>query len=645
MNSIRPTHQSDVASAADSTSSDASAYAPDDNTSLDPATELAEQNVSLVLQVADLEQALGQAHVIIRRQENTINELRARLERLEGGESRQTQTDEQSDELQAVPSNVQLVSLNELSALLSRIVGVTGPILLKRICANCHLGDNTSTLPIDALPDLLDELVPAALRLCRDEAARTALEEEISNFATGQRTATPLVEATSAATIHPEPTMPTFDSPAPVQPAPAQPAPAQPAPTQPAPAQPASLQPAPAQPAPTQPAPAQPAPAQPAPAQPAPPAQPATAKPPAAEPPQAPAKPPLINTFIPNTIIHSGNFERDMHLVERMVGHKNMSGSTDSERLLNKVLWSPISLGRNERLCFHPAAQQAIDKSLVNHSLDQDLDLFVTWLNCVVLPRASSSFTDPLERFNSLVAHSAQLTTSCSPLTRVTNELNTHFFHFPSLEVLFFDDKPLTVGVSLPSPRIAISTNLMHIPLAQATFLIARQLFAIMRHHQEQKNALQHILSGDQELPDLGAVLLKRMVSLVIERGVMLPPDLLGETSSLWGDEDLETISELLQRCYEATDFPQFQYIAELISNPFPLRQVMDLEADRLALKLSNLMDASLAITRIVAGKRLTQFCEQEGMRVAFEANYRESAYLQQRLKTFWVSYLLNENN
>lgn len=309
-----------------------------------------------------------------------------------------------------------------------------------------------------------------------------------------------------------------------------------------------------------------------------------------------------------------------------------------------KMTWKPDQISERDRACTRPKQINKLSQSIIRSSVDFDLDQIVEWLNYLVMPKRINTYV-PEAKLAELSNINTRQDSEVQDLLNVVGALNKRIFRKDRLKIHFFDGPCMYLSYSkAKEPHLYFNNKIVaNFNLAQQTFFAARALFSLQRGYFELETALQSITEQPEYDPLVfGSTLLKRSLSLALEKSIAIPNNLAEEIQNAWSIESSQELLSLVDRCYKATKFAQFSYIKELLSTATPFQQSMNIEGDAFTLKFCNIYDASLAIVKLLNGCELAKQYATEGFNELFSDRSMPQTYLQQRLSNLWLSYYIN---
>ena len=346
------------------------------------------------------------------------------------------------------------------------------------------------------------------------------------------------------------------------------------------------------------------------------------------------------DTYTPNRILSNkltAEFEEAFQSV--------LSGSQAQFRdpivdLISKMTWNPGQIEERQRNYAKPKQLNKVSPTLIRSSSDPELDQIVTWLNYYVLSTPTTSY-NPAGVIDQLQDVQQRQEPEFKTFVEALETLNKRIARKDRLE-LNFCTGPYPYFCHSQGKRSLVYANmelLKALNPAQQTFLATRCLLSLQRNYCALLQSVESVRQQeDYDTIEFGTTQLKRTVSSALERS-NLPSDLLSEVQSSWSLSTKEELYELIDRCYQASDYVQFTYVKEFVANPYPFRHNVNLEGDTFALKFCNIFDASLAIATLLSGPERAQHFAQEGFSELFLGQKGPQTYLQQRIKNLWLSY------
>lgn len=266
------------------------------------------------------------------------------------------------------------------------------------------------------------------------------------------------------------------------------------------------------------------------------------------------------------------------------------------------AIWEPVKIASADREYFRPE-EAAIASSFPKKAENPYLLKVQDWLESLAVNETLRPNSVPV------IIEDGEIPDS-DKLFKIITKINQSLFKIQKLQIRKANAQYQTQASDFDGiPGIAVNTGITDLTEIQQLFVIYRELFAASRR----RYRIPYILTNAENLCEVGADLLKRTVTSVIENGNELPPDILGEASSLWGEETPEELCELAKKCCEVSDNLNFQFIAEMMT-PHPWKTACDTESDLFALLMTNFFDAGLAIVYEMAGAKLYHQCAEEGL-------------------------------
>lgn len=608
--------------------------------------------------IADLQRQLANAEDMAQRHKQALATFKQRyLERAVSGEM---------PSVSAVSAPAQNDSFEKLRRILEKTLGITGKVVLERTCKSKAIDSSKAhELSFAALAELIADLRKVAERLCRDAATRDTLDAKLDELlstaqANGKSSHTTAnSEATADELANTSPSRPQYSNDAKPELPESEPslaagqpeasavqefatndpkvvaAPVETSNLEPTAALPAEVQ---AQSIETETAPAQ--------AQTSLESTPSEENEPIAEfvdeqtlDSNEPSE--LVDTAIPNKHMHSELWPVASEQLNKILAkpQDHLTNIQDPTAVLNQAMWDFGKLVAQQRPWAKADTIEKMSGQLVSDAIDDDLAKAVTWLKHLASWRGLETTSGANEQLDSLVI--TENSAGAKAATGLAKVINATLTQIADLNIKFTKGGSLVGHQCHPTPVLYLDSELLQMPAPQQVFVIAHELLSLQLYHQDTLFAVEQLLQSEDSAAALATNLIKRVVSTAIEQGHQFLPDVLGETSSLWGEETIDELADLLQRCYDCSHFLEFRYIQELITAPKPFVQSMNLEADIFALKLCNVADASLAIIHQLLGPEVAAECAKRGLQLAWNQAATEQNSVRQRLRNLWCYYLL----
>lgn len=273
-----------------------------------------------------------------------------------------------------------------------------------------------------------------------------------------------------------------------------------------------------------------------------------------------------------------------------------------AQQFVYHAIWEPVKIASADREYFRPE-EAAIALSFPKKAENPNLLKVQDWLESLAVNETLKPNSVPIAIDDGEIPE-------YDKLFKIITKINQALFKIQKLQIRMTASGYQTQASEFDSnPGIAVNTDITCLPDIQQLFIIYRELFSASRR----RYRIPYILTNAENLCEVGADLLKRTVTSVIENGNELPPEILGEASSLWGEETPEELCELAKKCCEVSDNMNFQFIAEMMTS-HPWKTACDTESDLFALLMTNFFDAGLATVFETAGVELYNQCLEEGL-------------------------------
>jgi hypothetical protein len=266
-------------------------------------------------------------------------------------------------------------------------------------------------------------------------------------------------------------------------------------------------------------------------------------------------------------------------------------------------------------------------------TLDPTLQGALDFLLEEAMPRSGLTITLPSPDFAAWQADSSEPSAQ-NPSAQMARRVAQRIFGMDGLQVRMASGGFLAVASRAPEPILLLHQDLEAASSAEVRYLVARELFALHRRHVELSAAVRQ-LDGRAR-----ARLVRRAAAFLIENGAELSPQLLGDTSALWGNEPPERIGALLDEMHRTSPREELRILKEFLIGQEPFKALMEWEADRFAVRLCGPGSASAALVREVAGPAQRNECAHVGFQVLFQPPRPEQRGLRLRLQRIWAGYL-----
>jgi len=249
------------------------------------------------------------------------------------------------------------------------------------------------------------------------------------------------------------------------------------------------------------------------------------------------------------------------------------------------------------------------------------------------MPRSGLTIALPSPEFVAWQADSSEASAQ-DPSAQLARRMAERIFGMDDLQVRTASSGLLAVASRTPDPVLLLHRDLEAASSGEVRYLVARELFALHRRHVELSAAV-HQLDGRAR-----ARLIRRAAAFLIECGAELSPQLLGDTSALWGSEPPERMGALLEEMHRTSPREELQILKEFLIGQAPFRTLMEWEADRFAVRISGPGSASAALVREVAGPAQRNECARAGFQALWQPPQTEMRCLRLRLQRIWAGYL-----
>ncbi len=326
-----------------------------------------------------------------------------------------------------------------------------------------------------------------------------------------------------------------------------------------------------------------------------------------------------------------------------------LPGQVDPANQLRALLEAPTAESARERAILAllreglaPALQaesQVADlpedpgPEILQGAVEPTLQAALDYLLEEAMPRSGLTIALPSPEFAAWQADSSEAPAQ-DPSAQMARRMAQRVFGMDGLQVRTAAGGFLAVASRDPEPILLLHRDLEAASSGEVRYLIARELFAVNRRHVELSAAV-HQLDGRAR-----ARLVRRAAAFLIETGAELSPQLLGDTSALWGSEPPERIGALLDEMHRTSPREELQILKEFLIGQEPFNALMEWEADRFAVRICGPGSASAALVREVAGPAQRNECARAGFQALLQPPRPETRGLRLRLQRIWAGYL-----
>ncbi len=270
---------------------------------------------------------------------------------------------------------------------------------------------------------------------------------------------------------------------------------------------------------------------------------------------------------------------------------------------------------------------------LLGGAMEPGLQAVLEYLLEEAMPRSGLAIPLPSPEFAAWNAESEEAPEH-HPAARMAHRFSERVLSLEGLQVRLASGGFLAVASRTPEPTLLVHPDLEAAPPLEVRYLLARELFALHRRHVELSAAVRQ-LDGRAR-----ARLIRRAAAFLIECGADLSPQLLGDTSALWGNEPPERIGALLEEMHRTSPREELRILKEFLIGQQPFKALMEWEADRFAVRFSGPGAASAALVREMGGPALRNECARAGFQALYQPARPELRELRLRLQRIWAGRL-----